>query len=58
MSDEQERIPREIRRTLRPGESWTIREIESITITVESRDASKAETRIVATVLDREGRNV
>ena len=51
---EPERIPRRIERTLKEGETWTIWGVDVVAITVKSRDANADETRIVATVLDRE----
>jgi hypothetical protein len=53
---EPERTPRRIERTLKPGETWTLRGVDVIAITVKARDANAGETRIVATVLDRESK--
>jgi hypothetical protein len=50
---EPERTPRTIERTLKPGQKWTIRNIESITISVEDRDANAKEVRFLATVIDK-----
>lgn len=52
MSD-QERIPREIERTLRPGDAWEMRGVDVIAIGVKWTAHHSGSVRIVATVIDK-----
>jgi hypothetical protein len=53
MSEQQQRIPREIERTLRPGDTWELRNVQVIAIGVKSCRDHGGSVRIVATVLDK-----